>query len=84
LTSQSANGIFVDVKPFMLLAVRVKCALSAHPAAWAAVVALAPSDRWRIAVPDPVLAKNLQVQPAAPAPAQDPALNKSLLGLGAQ
>jgi hypothetical protein len=42
--SQRPNGIFVGVKPFMVLAVRVKCALSAKPAAWAASVAVADPD----------------------------------------
>jgi len=43
LVSHIRNGIFVGVKPFIRTAVRVRCALSAKPAACAARVTDAPS-----------------------------------------
>lgn len=43
MVSHTRNGIFVGVKPFIRTAVRVRCALSAKPAACAARVTDAPS-----------------------------------------
>jgi hypothetical protein len=45
LASQRLNGSFVGLNPFMLLAVRVRSALPAKPAACAAAVAVAPSAK---------------------------------------
>jgi len=55
LASQRPNGIFVGVNPFMLLAVRVRWALSAKPAACAAAVAVAPSAKHADLLPEDVM-----------------------------